>query len=74
MKQRVDLFIMIDACGWEIIKDRPQFLRTLAPHRRRLESVQSPPPPEVTSEVRGDNPNIGSDIENVAIPVANLAD
>ncbi len=39
MKQRVDLFIMIDACGWEIIKDRPQFLRTLAPHRRRLESV-----------------------------------
>ncbi|OYW31576.1 MAG: nucleotide pyrophosphatase [Chthoniobacter sp. 12-60-6] len=39
MKQHVDLFIMIDACGWEIIKDRPQFLRTLAPHRRRLESV-----------------------------------
>lgn len=39
MKQRLDLFIMIDACGWEIIKDRPQFLSTLAPHRRRLESV-----------------------------------
>lgn len=39
MKQRLDLFIMIDACGWEIIKDRPQFLRTLAPHRRKLESV-----------------------------------
>ncbi|MDB6007085.1 MAG: Nucleotide pyrophosphatase, partial [Prosthecobacter sp.] len=31
MKQRVDVFIMIDACGWEIIKDRPHFLRTLAP-------------------------------------------
>lgn len=39
MKQRLDLFIMIDACGWEIIKDRPQFLQTLAPHRRKLESV-----------------------------------
>ncbi len=39
MKQRLDLFIMIDACGWEIIKDRPQFLSTLAPHRRKLESV-----------------------------------
>lgn len=39
MKPRLDLFIMIDACGWEIIQSRPQFLRTLAPHRRRLESV-----------------------------------
>ncbi|WP_395745866.1 alkaline phosphatase family protein [Prosthecobacter sp.] len=39
MKQRLDLFIMIDACGWEIIKDRPQFLSALAPHRRKLESV-----------------------------------
>lgn len=39
MKQRLDLFIMIDACGWEIIKSRPQFLHTLAPHRRKLESV-----------------------------------
>lgn len=39
MKQRLDLFIMIDACGWEIIKERPQFLRTHAPHRRKLESV-----------------------------------
>jgi len=39
MKQRLDLFIMIDACGWEIIKSRPQFLRTLAPNRRKLESV-----------------------------------
>ena len=38
MKDRLDLFIMIDACGWEIVKDRP-FLRALAPHRRRLESV-----------------------------------
>lgn len=39
MKQRLDLFIMIDACGWEIIKERPKFLGTIAPHRRRLESV-----------------------------------
>lgn len=39
MKDHLDLFIMIDACGWEIIKTRPQFLRTHAPHRRRLESV-----------------------------------
>lgn len=39
MKPRLDLFIMIDACGWEIIKTRPQFLQALAPHRRRLESV-----------------------------------
>jgi len=39
MKDHLDLFIMIDACGWEIIKTRPQFLSTHAPHRRRLESV-----------------------------------
>ncbi len=39
MKDHLDLFIMIDACGWEIIKTRPQFLRAHAPHRRRLESV-----------------------------------
>lgn len=39
MKDHLDLFIMIDACGWEIIKDRPHFLKSLAPHRRKLESV-----------------------------------
>ncbi len=39
MKDHLDLFIMIDACGWEIIKTRPQFLQHAAPHRRRLESV-----------------------------------
>ncbi|MDB6071759.1 MAG: nucleotide pyrophosphatase [Verrucomicrobiales bacterium] len=38
MKDELSLFIMIDACGWEIVKDRP-FLQTLAPHRKRLESV-----------------------------------
>ena len=39
MKDHLDLFIMIDACGWEIIKTRPQFLAQAAPHRRRLTSV-----------------------------------
>ncbi|HEY1050329.1 MAG TPA: alkaline phosphatase family protein [Prosthecobacter sp.] len=39
MQDHLDLFIMIDACGWEIIKTRPEFLRQAAPHRRRLESV-----------------------------------
>jgi hypothetical protein len=29
---------MVDACGWEISKDRP-FLRALAPARKRLSSV-----------------------------------
>lgn len=38
MKDTLNLFIMVDACGWKIIKDRP-FLRDLAPHRRQLESV-----------------------------------
>ncbi|MBK8040809.1 MAG: alkaline phosphatase family protein [Verrucomicrobiaceae bacterium] len=39
MQDHLDLFIMIDACGWEIIKSRPQFLQHAAPHRRKLESV-----------------------------------
>jgi hypothetical protein len=39
MKDHLDLFIMIDACGWEIIRTRPQFLQHAAPHRRKLESV-----------------------------------
>jgi hypothetical protein len=38
MKRVLPLFIMVDACGWEISKDRP-FLRTLAPNRRKLNSV-----------------------------------
>jgi hypothetical protein len=38
MKRVLPLFIMIDACGWEISKDRP-FLRDLAPNRKRLDSV-----------------------------------
>jgi hypothetical protein len=38
MKRVLPLFVMIDACGWEIIKDRP-FLREVAPNRRRLNSV-----------------------------------
>jgi hypothetical protein len=38
MKPILPLFIFIDACGWEIIKDDP-FVSALAPHRRPLESV-----------------------------------
>lgn len=38
MKPLLPLFVFIDACGWEIIKDDP-FLKKIAPHRRRLESV-----------------------------------
>lgn len=38
MKDRLPLFIMIDACGWEIIRNDP-FGREFAPQRKRLESV-----------------------------------
>ncbi len=38
MKPFLSLFVFVDACGWEIIKDRP-FARTLAPERRKLRSV-----------------------------------
>jgi hypothetical protein len=38
MKDELSLFIMVDACGWEIVKDHP-FLSEIAPHRRKLESV-----------------------------------
>jgi predicted AlkP superfamily pyrophosphatase or phosphodiesterase len=38
MKPVLPLFIFIDACGWEIIKDDP-FAHAFAPHRRPLESV-----------------------------------
>ena len=38
MKRVLPLFIMVDACGWEIIKDRP-FLQNVAPNRKRLNSV-----------------------------------
>jgi len=38
MKPILPLFVFIDACGWEIIKDDP-FARALAPNRRKLESV-----------------------------------
>jgi len=38
MKAILPLFIFIDACGWEIIRERP-FARSFAPHRKRLESV-----------------------------------
>jgi hypothetical protein len=38
MKPLLPLFIFIDACGWEIIKNDP-FAASFAPHRRRLTSV-----------------------------------
>lgn len=38
MKPVLPLFIFIDACGWEIIRNDP-FGRNFAPHRRRLDSV-----------------------------------
>jgi hypothetical protein len=38
MKDVLPLFIMVDACGWEIVKNDP-FARAFAPHRHRLESV-----------------------------------
>src|SRR5712671_2804801 len=38
MKAILPLFVFIDACGWEIIKDSP-FASALAPERKRLASV-----------------------------------
>ena len=38
MKALLPLFVFIDACGWEIIKE-DAFIRELAPNRKRLTSV-----------------------------------
>ncbi|MEO5803101.1 MAG: alkaline phosphatase family protein, partial [Verrucomicrobiota bacterium] len=38
MKPVLPLFIMIDACGWEIVKNDP-FLNPVAPERKKLSSV-----------------------------------
>jgi hypothetical protein len=38
MKPVLPIFIMIDACGWEIVKNDP-FLRDVAPQRKKLSSV-----------------------------------
>ncbi len=38
MKPVLPLFVFIDACGWEIIKEDP-FACVFAPHRKRLASV-----------------------------------
>jgi hypothetical protein len=38
MKNSLPLFIMIDACGWEIVKNDP-FGKDFAPYRHKLESV-----------------------------------
>jgi len=38
MKPILPLFIMVDACGWEIIRNDP-FCQAFAPTRKRLESV-----------------------------------
>ena len=38
MKAVLPLFVFVDACGWEIIKNDP-FAQDFAPNRRRLDSV-----------------------------------
>src|SRR5436190_13953708 len=38
MKALLPLFVFIDACGWEIIRDDP-FVESLAPNRKCLSSV-----------------------------------
>lgn len=38
MKPLLPLFVFVDACGWEIIRNDP-FVKDVAPYRRRLESV-----------------------------------
>jgi hypothetical protein len=38
MKRLLPLFVFIDACGWEVIK-QDSFVREFAPQRRRLNSV-----------------------------------
>ena len=38
MKSVLPLFIMVDACGWEIVKNDP-FAKSFAPHRKKLTSV-----------------------------------
>jgi predicted AlkP superfamily pyrophosphatase or phosphodiesterase len=38
MKPVLPLFVFVDACGWEILREDP-FARAIAPHRRRLRSV-----------------------------------
>ena len=38
MKDILPIFIMVDACGWEIVKNDP-FAKAFAPYRHRLQSV-----------------------------------
>jgi hypothetical protein len=38
MKEVLAISILIDAAGWEIVKDTP-FLKNIAPQRKRLDSV-----------------------------------
>ena len=38
MRDVLPIFIMVDACGWEIVKNDP-FAKAFAPNRHRLESV-----------------------------------
>ena len=38
MKALLPLFVFIDACGWELIREDP-FVRDVAPNRKRLTSV-----------------------------------
>lgn len=56
MKPVLSLFVFIDACGWQIIKDDP-FVRDVAPHRRRLRSVFGYSSACIPSIVSGRYPN-----------------
>src|ERR1051326_2068813 len=38
MRSSLALFVFIDACGWEIVKNDP-FAKSVAPNRKRLKSV-----------------------------------
>lgn len=37
--KELSLFVFIDAFGWELLKDHPEFLDDITPHRKRLKSV-----------------------------------
>jgi hypothetical protein len=39
VKKPLGLYIFIDALGWEILQRHPEFLASLAPHRRPLETI-----------------------------------
>jgi hypothetical protein len=56
MKPILPLFVFIDACGWEIIKNDP-FALQIAPHRRQLRSVFGYSSACIPSILSGQYPN-----------------